>query len=176
MPTKPATALVTLIVAIMSVVGALVTAPAATAAPQTRTWSALLADQLPASTDYPDARFAPDAHAGDFAAALSEQLASAPEVTPSADPDFAYLSDLKSVGIPTEDPADARAAIQLGHGIVDDLHANPNCGEVASIGMSGLKAGFTSYQAAVVVVSAAKWYGPDLLPMLRSCGVAPTAT
>lgn len=183
MPTHPAVRtlaspgiapLAAMILTIVAVVGALVIAPAATAAPQPSAWATLLADPAQsASTDYPDARFAPDAQAAEFTAALAERLASAPGGTPSGDADLGYLSDLTAIGIPTEKPTDAEALVRLGHAIVDDLHAKSNCGEVITIGLGGLKAGFTSYQAAMVVVSAAKWYAPDLLPLLKNCDLGP---
>lgn len=53
--------------------------------------------------------------------------------------------------------------------IVDDLRANPTCGEVTTTILNGLRAGFTSRQVAGLIVYAARWYGPDVLPLLKTC-------
>jgi len=155
-------ALAAIVIAIVPLLGALVAAPAATAGPQQQlaAWAALLAaPRAISAVDRPDA---------DIVATLSE-LAPVPSSTSASTADAGHLSDLQSVGMPTEDPAFAQTAIRLGHAIVDDLHATPTCSEVISVAANGLDAGLTPHQVARMMVSAAIWYGPDLVSLLKSC-------
>lgn len=149
------------VVAIVSLLGGLLAAPAVNAATDLMSWRAHLAARAAVAAVHP-----PDA---EIAAALS-RLAPEPPSTHETPADVGYLSDLKSLGIPTDDPAVAQPAIQLAHAIVDDFYANPTFSEVTSVAHDGLDAGFTSDQVAGVIVYAAKWYGPDLLPLLKAYG------
>lgn len=151
--------LATMVLAIVAVVGSLVAAPAVSAAPDLTSWRArLAAPAAPTAVTIADAG---------IAAAFS-QLVPAPPATSSTPADVGYVSDLQSLGLPTDDPAFVQSAIQLAHVIVDNLHANPTFRGVSSVAKHGLDAGFTNGQVAGVMVSAAKWYGPDLLPLLKA--------
>jgi hypothetical protein len=160
-------ALAAIVLAIVPLLGALVVAPTATAAPgvaELTAWSAGLTGPTIRLTSTLDR-----GEAASIAAALSEQLTQEPMSTSSAAADAGYCNDLRSAGIPGDDSAVCQAAIKVGHDIVDYLRIDTTCGAVITVGAIGMNAGLTSHQMAAVVVLAAKWYGPDLLPMLKFC-------
>lgn len=94
-----------------------------------------------------------------------------PHFTPT---DTAYVTALQSEGMHFTDGG--AQAIVLGHSIAAALRESPRFATLDAVALSGLNAGMSSHDAAVVVFWAVYYYAPEQLPLLRAYAATPSAT
>jgi hypothetical protein len=85
--------------------------------------------------------------------------------TPVLTNDAYYLSLLRSNGVYIPYSVEP-VAIRLGHSIVAYLEMNPTDQGVINVAATGMNAGFSPPDTAVIMFSAVKAYDPALMPVL----------